>query len=62
MGVSCYVKKQSRLPRCGVHDVVLEQVTIPIDEYAPHLGLVTCYVCPISLSVLEEAETKPNTT
>ena len=54
MGPSCYVKKQSNPPWCGVHSVALQKITLPVDEYAPYLGLVTCYVCPVSHSVVTE--------
>jgi hypothetical protein len=56
MGPRCFRKKESTPPACGLHDVVLEQRMIAIDENAPYLGRVTCFVCPVSNSVVEDAE------
>jgi hypothetical protein len=54
MGSACYVKKNSNPLRCGAHDVVLVQRTFPIDQNAPSLGLVSCYVCPVSKEVVSD--------
>lgn len=50
----CVWKTNSIPPVCGVHGVNLLQSAIPIDPSAPHLGMITCYVCPISLIILRE--------
>jgi catabolite regulation protein CreA len=47
-------KKDSNLPVCGTHNVALKQQQISIDSNAPSLGRITCYVCPISRSVVKE--------
>jgi hypothetical protein len=57
-GPQVLCKETIKSPRCGVHNVVLERITVPIDEYAPYLGLITCYLCPVSLSVVQEGETQ----
>ncbi len=56
MGPQCFRKKDSDPPVCGVHGVLLAESAIPIDENAPHLGSVTCYVCPVSLTVVQDSE------
>ena len=56
MGPRCFRKKESNPPACGLHDVELEQRVIAIDENAPYLGRVTCFVCPASDSVVEDTE------
>jgi len=54
MPVLCVQKKDSNLPLCGIHNVALKQNQIAIDANAPSLGRITCYVCPISRSVVRE--------
>jgi hypothetical protein len=44
-------------PICGVHNVALAHDTVPIDANIPHLGQITCYVCPVSHKVVEEEPT-----
>jgi hypothetical protein len=56
MGPRCFRKKESNPPACGLHNVALEQKVIAIDENAPHLGRVTCFVCPVSDAVVEDVE------
>lgn len=54
MPVLCMLKSDSRVPRCAVHNVPLKEDQIAIDANAPQLGRITCYVCPISRSVVHE--------
>jgi hypothetical protein len=54
MPVLCMLKNDSNLPVCAVHNVPLKQDRISIDPNAPALGRITCYVCPISRTVVEE--------
>jgi hypothetical protein len=56
MQVLCVQKKDSDLPICAVHNVPLKQDRISIDPNAPALGRITCYVCPISKSVVVEGQ------
>jgi hypothetical protein len=51
MTASCFIKKDSNPPVCGVHNVALVQYQLTIDSNAPNLGHVTCYRCPISQAV-----------
>jgi hypothetical protein len=50
----CVRKKNSIQPVCGVHGANLTQCTIPIDPNAPHIGMITCYMCPISQNVIQD--------
>ena len=50
----CNQKVNSTLPLCNMHNVMLKQHQIAIDAYAPSLGRITCYVCPISRTVVRE--------
>jgi hypothetical protein len=43
---------------CGIHNVPLVKATLPIDAISPRLGSVTCYVCPVSHRVADEAATQ----
>jgi hypothetical protein len=43
---------------CGIHNVPLVKATLPIDANSPRLGSVTCYVCPVSHRVADEAATQ----
>ena len=46
---ACFMKENSKPPpMCGVHNVALVEDRLPIDPYAPHLGHITGYVCPVS--------------
>lgn len=54
MQVFCNQKADSNLPLCAIHNVVLRQNQIAIDANAPSLGRITCFVCPISHSVVRE--------
>jgi hypothetical protein len=56
MPVICMLKNESNLPICAVHNVPLKQDRISIDSNAPGLGRITCYVCPISKSVVVEGQ------
>jgi glyoxylate carboligase len=54
MQVLCMQKKDSTLPLCHMHNVPLKQQQIAIDANAPSLGRITCYMCPVSHSVVRE--------
>jgi hypothetical protein len=54
----CFGKENSHPPICGIHNVALVQSQLPIDRYAPHLGHITSYVCPVSGQVVKEAATR----
>jgi catabolite regulation protein CreA len=56
MPVMCFQKKDSNQTVCGVHNVPLVQNRIAIDPNAPGLGLVTCYICAVSRSVVQEGK------
>jgi hypothetical protein len=56
MPVLCMQKKDSDVPICAVHNVPLKQDRISIDSNAPGLGRITCFVCPISRSVVVEGQ------
>jgi catabolite regulation protein CreA len=56
MPVMCFQKKDSDHPVCGIHNVSLVQNRIAIDPNAPGLGAVTCYVCAISRTVVQEGK------
>lgn len=55
MPVACYETKNSNQPVCGKHKVPLIKNQIPIDMYAPGLGRIDCYICPVSRAVAREA-------
>ena len=42
------------LPICSVHGSPLLRKQIPIDRLMPHLGSVSCLVCPVSNAVVTE--------
>ena len=56
MPVMCFQKTDSERPVCGIHNVSLVQNRIAIDSNAPGLGIVTCYVCAFSHSVVREGK------
>jgi hypothetical protein len=56
MGPRCYRKTESNPPACGLHNVLLVKTVISIDQNAPHLGRVACYVCPASETVVQDME------
>lgn len=56
MPVLCYETKSSIQPVCGAHHVPLVRNLIPIDPYAPGLGKISCYICPVSQAVAEEVK------
>jgi hypothetical protein len=56
MPALCFQKKDSKEPVCGVHNVSLVQIRIPIDSNAPGLGRITCYVCSVSRTVIQEGK------
>jgi hypothetical protein len=44
----CFRKEKSNPPMCGIHNVALVKRDLPIDPYAPQLGHITGYLCPVS--------------
>jgi hypothetical protein len=56
MGPQCYRKTDSIPHVCGLHNVLLVKRVISIDQNAPHLGHVACYVCPVSETVVQDSE------
>ena len=56
MTQSCFKKKDSNPPVCGVHNVTVAQQKVAIDENAPALGQVICFRCPVSQSIVREEE------
>jgi hypothetical protein len=56
MARTCFRKKDSNPPVCGVHSAVLVQKQISIDSNAPGLGHITCYICPVSQAVVQEVD------
>ncbi len=56
MPVFCFEKRDSDRPVCGVHNVSLIQNRIAIDSNAPGLGIVTCYMCAVSHTVVQEGK------
>jgi hypothetical protein len=56
LGPRCFRNIDSKQPTCAVHNVPLVQTTISIDQNAPHLGGVPCFICPVSNTVVEELE------
>jgi hypothetical protein len=58
MATRCFKKEGANPPMCGIHNVPLVKATLPIDAISPRLGSVTCYVCPESHSVANEAATQ----
>ena len=56
MAETCYIKKNSNPPVCGVHNVALVQHQIRIDANAPDLGRITCFRCSASQAVVSEVK------
>jgi hypothetical protein len=54
MALSCFRKKDTGPPICGVHHVLLVAETVAIDHIVPHLGQIPCFVCPVSHQVLAD--------
>jgi hypothetical protein len=48
MAAPCFRMKNANPPICGVRKLKLVLTDLPIDPNAPHLGHITCYVCPVS--------------
>jgi hypothetical protein len=48
------VKKDSTPSMCAVHNVVLLQKQVPIDQIQPGLGSITCFICPVTNAVVLE--------
>ena len=53
---SCFKKKDTSPPVCGVHNVTVSEHRISIDSNAPGLGQVICFLCPVSRAVVDEEE------
>jgi hypothetical protein len=54
----CFRQENSHPPICGIHNVALVGSRLPIDPYAPYLGRVIAYVCPVSGQVVTEVATQ----
>jgi len=50
----CFRKKESNPPVCGVHNAILVAKMVSIDANLAGLGLVSCMICPTSLTVVRE--------
>ena len=61
MSTQCSWKTNSNPPVCQVHNELLIKTTIPIDEDAPDIGVVICYVCPVSKAVVNELKKTEST-
>ena len=53
--VLCFTKDNRNPPVCGIHNVALVQTQLPIDRYAPSLGHITGYVCPVTGQVVADS-------
>ena len=58
MGPLCFVREDKNTPVCGIHHVKLEEREIPIDQDAPYLGRINCFVCPVSEKVVPDLPTR----
>jgi hypothetical protein len=56
MPVMCFQKKDLNQTVCGVHNVPLVQKRIAVDPNAPGLGIVSCYMCNVSRTVVQEGK------
>lgn len=64
MAEQCFKKKGSIPPVCGVHNVPLVQIQVPIDRDSPGFRQITCLKCPVSRTVVLDVQRfqsrKPN--
>jgi hypothetical protein len=56
MAESCFKKKNTNPPACGVHNVALVEDRVSIDSNAPGLGKITCYRCPATGTVVPDGK------
>ncbi len=56
MAQSCFKKRGSNPPVCGVHNVRLIEISVPIDSNAPYLGVITCLKCPVGNVIASSEE------
>jgi hypothetical protein len=52
----CFIKMGSNPPVCNLHNVLLEESTVPIDPNAPHLGRISCLRCPVTRAIADWLE------
>jgi hypothetical protein len=57
MAKSCFIKKDSNPPVCGVHNVRLVQHQTSSEQIMGGVGNFTFLVCPVSKQVIEDAST-----
>jgi hypothetical protein len=58
MTALCFWNRNSLTPMCGVHNAALVKTIVQVDNVAPHLGQISCYICPKSGRVLQELPTQ----
>jgi hypothetical protein len=54
MSLQCSWIAKRNPPPCKMHNESLVRIAIPIDRNVPDLGVVECYVCPVSRAVVDE--------
>jgi len=54
MPVFCFQHKDSNPPVCGIHNTRLVRSQVSIDPNAPQIGQITCYRCPVTMTVVHE--------
>jgi hypothetical protein len=57
MAESCFIKKDSSPPVCGVHNVRLIRKQLPVELIASGYKGFTFLVCPVSGAVLNDEAT-----
>jgi hypothetical protein len=57
MAESCFIKKDSSPPVCGVHNVRLIRKQLPVELIASGYKGFTFLVCPVSGAVLDDEAT-----
>jgi hypothetical protein len=53
MEKSCFHRKGSDPPVCGVHNVTLFKTTLRVDPNDPNSALVPFFICPIGRGVVD---------
>jgi len=56
MSSQCSWKANANPPACELHNELLVLAAIPIDEHVRNLGVVNCYICPVSKAVVNESK------
>ena len=56
MSGQCFKKRDSSQPVCSTHNVPLDVCEVLFSRFAPFLGFVTRYKCPVSQHVVVESE------